>query len=91
MYDVIIIGSGMGGYIAAIRAAQLSLKTSIIGSKHLGGICINWGCIAARALLRSAQIKHLAGTVVSINHKIIAVAAQLMQAFKEAKSMLRLI
>ena len=91
MHDVIIIGSGPGGYIAAIRAAQLGLKASIIESKHLGGICLNWSCIATKALLRFAQIKHLAGTVFSINHKTIAVAAQLMQAFKEAKSMLRLI
>lgn len=60
MYDIIIIGSGPGGYIAAIRAAQLGLKTAIVESKHLGGICLNWGCIPTKALLRSAQIKHLA-------------------------------
>lgn len=60
MYDIIIIGSGPGGYVAAIRAAQLGLKTAIIESKHLGGICLNWGCIPTKALLRSAQVKHLA-------------------------------
>lgn len=59
MYDIIIIGSGPGGYIAAIRAAQLGFKTAIIENKHLGGICLNWGCIPTKALLRSAQVKHL--------------------------------
>ncbi len=55
-YDVIIIGSGPGGYIAAIRAAQLGLKTAIVEREHLGGICLNWGCIPTKALLRSAEI-----------------------------------
>ena len=57
-YDVIIIGSGPGGYVAAIRAAQLGLKTAVVESKHLGGICLNWGCIPTKALLRSAEIYH---------------------------------
>ena len=57
-YDLIIIGSGPGGYVAAIRAAQLGLKTAIIEREHLGGICLNWGCIPTKALLRSAEIKH---------------------------------
>ncbi len=56
IYDVIIIGSGPGGYIAAIRAAQLGLKTAIIEREHMGGICLNWGCIPTKALLRSAEI-----------------------------------
>ncbi len=55
-YDVIIIGSGPGGYIAAIRASQLGLKTAIIEREHMGGICLNWGCIPTKALLRSAEI-----------------------------------
>ena len=55
-YDVIIIGSGPGGYVAAIRAAQLGLKTAIVEREHLGGICLNWGCIPTKALLRSAEI-----------------------------------
>jgi dihydrolipoamide dehydrogenase len=59
-YDVIIIGSGPGGYVAAIRAAQLGLKTAIVEREHLGGICLNWGCIPTKALLRSAEVKHLA-------------------------------
>jgi dihydrolipoamide dehydrogenase len=57
-YDVIIIGSGPGGYVTAIRSAQLGLKTAIVEREHLGGICLNWGCIPTKALLRSAEIKH---------------------------------
>ncbi|MBH0236554.1 dihydrolipoyl dehydrogenase [Methylobrevis albus] len=57
-YDVIIIGAGPGGYVAAIRAAQLGLKTAVVEGKHLGGICLNWGCIPTKALLRSAEIYH---------------------------------
>ncbi len=55
-FDIMIIGSGPGGYIAAIRAAQLGLKTAIVEREHLGGICLNWGCIPTKALLRSADI-----------------------------------
>nr|WP_316654202.1 dihydrolipoyl dehydrogenase [uncultured Gellertiella sp.] len=55
-YDVIIIGSGPGGYVTAIRAAQLGLKTAIVEREHLGGICLNWGCIPTKALLRSADV-----------------------------------
>ncbi|MGC2087375.1 MAG: dihydrolipoyl dehydrogenase, partial [Bradyrhizobium sp.] len=57
-FDVIIIGSGPGGYVAAIRAAQLGFKTAIIEKSYLGGICLNWGCIPTKALLRSAEIYH---------------------------------
>lgn len=57
-YDVIVIGSGPGGYVTAIRASQLGLKTAIVEREHLGGICLNWGCIPTKALLRSAEIYH---------------------------------
>ncbi len=57
-FDIIIIGSGPGGYIAAIRAAQLGFKTAIVEREYLGGICLNWGCIPTKALLRSAEILH---------------------------------
>src|ERR1700686_3568886 len=57
-FDVIIIGSGPGGYVCAIRAAQLGFKTAIVEREHLGGICLNWGCIPTKALLRSAEILH---------------------------------
>ncbi len=61
IYDVIVLGSGPGGYIAAIRAAQLGLKVAIVEREHMGGICLNWGCIPTKALLRSAEIySHMA-------------------------------
>ncbi|SMR72406.1 dihydrolipoamide dehydrogenase [Aliiroseovarius halocynthiae] len=58
-YDTIVIGAGPGGYVAAIRAAQLGQKVAIIEREHLGGICLNWGCIPTKALLRSAEVFHL--------------------------------
>jgi len=57
-YDLIVLGSGPGGYVAAIRAAQLGLKTAIVERELLGGICLNWGCIPTKALLRSAEVYH---------------------------------
>ena len=57
-FDVIIIGGGPGGYVTAIRAAQLGLKACVVEKQHLGGICLNWGCIPTKALLRSAEIFH---------------------------------
>src|SRR5499426_3298236 len=57
-FDIIIIGSGPGGYVCAIRAAQLGFKTAIVEREYLGGICLNWGCIPTKALLRSAEIFH---------------------------------
>src|SRR5919112_2663271 len=57
-FDVIIIGSGPGGYVTAIRAAQLGFKVAIVEKSYLGGICLNWGCIPTKALLRSAEIYH---------------------------------
>ncbi len=57
-FDVIVIGAGPGGYVAAIRAAQLGMKSAIVERKHLGGICLNWGCIPTKALLKSSEIYH---------------------------------
>lgn len=57
-FDVVVIGGGPGGYVAAIRASQLGLKTAVVEANHLGGICLNWGCIPTKALLRSAEIYH---------------------------------
>ena len=57
-FDVIIVGAGPGGYVTAIRSAQLGLKTAVVEATHLGGICLNWGCIPTKALLRSAEIYH---------------------------------
>jgi dihydrolipoamide dehydrogenase len=58
-FDLVVLGGGPGGYVAAIRGAQLGLKTAVVEREHLGGICLNWGCIPTKALLRSAEINHL--------------------------------
>ena len=58
-FDVIVIGGGPGGYVAAIRAAQLGMKAAVVERENLGGICLNWGCIPTKALLRSAEVFHL--------------------------------
>jgi dihydrolipoamide dehydrogenase len=58
-FDLIVVGGGPGGYVAAIRAAQLGMKTAVVEEAHLGGICLNWGCIPTKALLRAAEVHHL--------------------------------
>jgi dihydrolipoamide dehydrogenase len=58
-FDLVVVGGGPGGYVAAIRAAQLGMKTAVVEREHLGGICLNWGCIPTKALLRSSEIYHL--------------------------------
>ena len=58
-FDLVVVGGGPGGYVAAIRAAQLGMKAAVVEREHLGGICLNWGCIPTKALLRSAEINHL--------------------------------
>ena len=58
-YDIAVLGGGPGGYVAAIRAAQLGLKAVVVEREHLGGICLNWGCIPTKALLRVAEVGHL--------------------------------
>ena len=58
-FDLIVVGGGPGGYVAAIRAAQLRLRTALVEREHLGGICLNWGCIPTKALLRTSEIYHL--------------------------------
>ncbi|MBL4587139.1 MAG: FAD-dependent oxidoreductase, partial [Flavobacteriales bacterium] len=55
-YDLIVVGSGPGGYVAAIRASQLGMKVGVVERSELGGICLNWGCIPTKALLKSAQV-----------------------------------
>ena len=55
-YDIIVIGSGPGGYVTAIRASQLGFKTALVEKENLGGVCLNWGCIPTKALLKSAQV-----------------------------------
>jgi dihydrolipoamide dehydrogenase len=68
-YDVVIVGGGPGGYVAAIRASQLGLKTAVIEKEHLGGICLNWGCIPTKALLRTSEINHLLHSLESYGFK----------------------
>ena len=55
-YDIIVVGSGPGGYVTAIRASQLGFKTAMVEKESLGGVCLNWGCIPTKALLKSAQV-----------------------------------
>ena len=79
-YDIIVLGSGPGGYVTAIRASQLGFKVAVIEKENLGGVCLNWGCIPTKALLKSAQVyeylKHSADygiTVKEFNHDFEAV------------------
>jgi dihydrolipoamide dehydrogenase len=58
-FDIVLVGGGPGGYVAAIRAAQLGMKTAVVEREHLGGICLNWGCIPTKALLRTSEINHI--------------------------------
>lgn len=58
-YDVVVLGAGPGGYVAAIRASQLGLKTAVIEKKYWGGVCLNVGCIPSKALLRNAELAHI--------------------------------
>ncbi len=55
-FDLIVVGGGPGGYVAAIRAAQLGLKTAVVERENMGGICLNWGCIPTKALLRTSEV-----------------------------------
>ena len=58
-FDIVVVGGGPGGYVAAIRASQLGMKTALVEREHLGGICLNWGCIPTKALLRASEIHHI--------------------------------
>ncbi len=69
-YDLIVIGSGPGGYVAAIRASQLGMKTAVVEKESLGGVCLNWGCIPTKALLKSAQVFRYASHAVDYGVKI---------------------
>ena len=60
-YDTIVIGGGPGGYVAAIRASQLGQKAAVVEKEHMGGVCLNWGCIPTKSLLRNAEIVNLLG------------------------------
>ena len=64
-FDVFVVGGGPGGYVAAIRSAQLGMRTALVEREHLGGICLNWGCIPTKALLRAAEIYALTTSATS--------------------------
>lgn len=70
VFDLVIIGAGPGGYVAAIRAAQLGMKVVVVEKEHLGGVCLNWGCIPTKSLLRTAEVKHLIDNAESFGIKV---------------------
>jgi len=84
-YDLIVLGSGPGGYVAAIRAAQLGLKTAIVERELLGGICLNWGCIPTKALLRSAEIYHYMQNVGAYGLKAAEISADIDAVVKRSR------
>ncbi|MDT7933259.1 MAG: dihydrolipoyl dehydrogenase [Sphingomonadaceae bacterium] len=85
-FDLIILGSGPGGYVAAIRASQLGLKTAIVERELLGGICLNWGCIPTKALLRTAEIKHYMDHASAYGLKADNVSADLSAIVKRSRA-----
>jgi dihydrolipoamide dehydrogenase len=84
-FDLIIVGSGPGGYVAAIRASQLGLKTAVVEKENLGGVCLNWGCIPTKALLRSAEVLHLARTASDFGVKVDKVTVDLEAIVKRSR------
>lgn len=85
-YDIVVIGAGPGGYVAAIRAAQLGLTVAIIERAHVGGICLNWGCIPTKALLRSAEVLRLARHADSFGIDIPEISFDLARVVKRSRS-----
>ena len=85
-YDLVIVGGGPGGYVAAIRAAQLGLKTAVVEANHLGGICLNWGCIPTKALLRSAEIYHYIQNADAFGLKVTGVSFDLQKIVERSRA-----
>jgi dihydrolipoamide dehydrogenase len=85
-YDVAVLGGGPGGYVAAIRAAQLGKKTVVIEREHMGGICLNWGCIPTKALLRSAEILHLANCAKDFGVEISGIKVDIKKMVERSRS-----
>ena len=87
-YDVAIIGGGPGGYVAAIRAAQLGKKTVVIEKSALGGICLNWGCIPTKALLKSAEILRSAEKASKFGVKVDGVSVDFPAVIKRSRQVM---
>ena len=88
-FDLIVIGAGPGGYVAAIRAAQLGMEVAVIEREHLGGICLNWGCIPTKALLRSAEIYHLIQNAEEFGLKVEGVSFDAAKIVKRSRQVAR--
>src|SRR6185369_12797691 len=84
-FDIVVIGGGPGGYVAAIRAAQLGMKTALVEREHLGGICLNWGCIPTKALLRSSEVGHLINHADQFGFKVTGVSFDLAKVVKRSR------
>ena len=84
-FDVIVVGGGPGGYVAAIRSAQLGMKTALVEREHLGGICLNWGCIPTKALLRTSEIYHYATHAEQFGLKIEGASVDLAAVVKRSR------
>lgn len=85
-FDIVVIGGGPGGYVAAIRAAQLKLKVALVEKEHLGGICLNWGCIPTKALLRSAEMLHYAEHMADYGIKVSGVSFDLKKMVERSRN-----
>jgi len=84
-YDVVVVGGGPGGYVAAIRSAQLKLKTALVEREHLGGICLNWGCIPTKALLRSAEVYRNMKNAAGYGLKVSGIGIDIQQIVKRSR------
>ncbi len=85
IHDLVVVGGGPGGYVAAIRAAQLGMKTALVEREHLGGICLNWGCIPTKALLRSTEVLHLMRSAAEFGLSATGVAFDLAAMVKRSR------
>ncbi len=85
-FDVIVVGGGPGGYVAAIRAAQLGMKAAVVEREHLGGICLNWGCIPTKALLRSSEVGHILHNLDAYGLKAKDISFDLEKVVKRSRS-----
>ena len=85
-FDLIVLGGGPGGYVAAIRAAQLGMKAAVVEREHLGGICLNWGCIPTKTLLRSSEINHLLHNLDEFGFKAENISFDLAKIVKRSRS-----